>query len=234
MKAAPRRPPTTASTCGSTPSTPWSTPRLMRRSAGPRSSTTRASLPERPFPRTGGPLLRPSPGKRRIARQVLTRLRFSKREAEWIASLVDHHEDPMPMGEKALKRLLGQHGEAFVFTLFQLQEGGLVRQGPRGIPAPPAGFGGQPRPGPGYPGAGRLPHPGGPGPFRGGFESPGHPPGPEMGSLLRRLLDAVQEGGVSNQPPRWRSLLCACGGKRGIKSDGAARASLDGAACALM
>ena len=34
----------------------------------------------------------------------------------------------------------------------------------------------------------------------------GIPPGPEMGSLLRRILDAVQEGGVPNQAAALRNL----------------------------
>ena len=62
------------------------------------------------------------PESGRIARQLLTRLRFSNKERDWIAALVDHHEDAMPMGEAHLKGLLGRYGERFVFTLFQLQE----------------------------------------------------------------------------------------------------------------
>ena len=157
------------------------------------------------------------PESGRVARRVLTRLRFSKREAEWIASLVDHHEDPMPMGEKALKRLLGQHGEAFVFTLFQLQEADLSAKAPGVFQR-------------------RLPD------LEGSrararailergdcltlgdlalsgedLKALGIPPGPEMGSLLRRLLDAVQEGGVPNQAAALERLALCLWRKEGYK-----------------
>ena len=157
------------------------------------------------------------PESGRVARRVLTRLRFSKREAEWIASLVDHHEDAMPMGEKALKRLLGQHGEAFVFTLFQLQEADLSAKAPGVFQR-------------------RLPD------LEGSrararailergdcltlgdlalsgedLKALGIPPGPEMGSLLRRLLDAVQEGGVPNQAAALERLALCLWRKEGYK-----------------
>lgn len=70
------------------------------------------------------------PESGRIARQLLTRLRFSNKERDWIAALVDHHEDAMPMGEAHLKGLLGRYGERFVFTLFQLQEADMSAKAP--------------------------------------------------------------------------------------------------------
>ena len=45
----------------------------------------------------------------------------------------------------------------------------------------------------------------------------GIPPGPEMGSLLRRLLDAVQEGGVPNQAAALERLALCLWRKEGYK-----------------
>ena len=45
----------------------------------------------------------------------------------------------------------------------------------------------------------------------------GIPPGPEMGSLLRRLLDAVQEGGVPNQAAALERLALCLWREEGYK-----------------
>lgn len=142
----------------------------------------------------------------RLARQILTRLRFPKRQREWIAALVDHHEDPLPMSGKRLKKLLGQYGEAFLFTLFQVQEADMFAKAPGVFES-------------------RLPD----------LEQSrslaweildrgecltlgdlavsgrelaalGVPPGPEMGRLLGRLLEAVQGGEVPNEAAALKAL----------------------------
>ena len=140
------------------------------------------------------------PESGRIARQLLTRLRFSNKERDWIAALVDHHEDAMPMGEAHLKGLLGRYGERFVFTLFQLQEADMSAKAPGVF-------------------ARRLPDLeesralarailergdcltlGDMALTGEDLKALGVAPGPEMGKLLRRLLEAVQRGEAANTP----------------------------------
>ena len=70
------------------------------------------------------------PESGRIAREILERLRFSNRQRERIAFLVDHHEDAIPMKEKRLKELLGQYGEEAVFQLFDVMESDLSAKAP--------------------------------------------------------------------------------------------------------
>ena len=140
------------------------------------------------------------PESGRIARQLLTRLRFSNKERDWIAALVDHHEDAMPMGEAHLKGLLGRYGERFVFTLFQLQEADMSAKAPgvfeRRLPDLEESralarailergdcltLGDMALTGE-------------------DLKALGVAPGPEMGKLLRRLLEAVQRGEAANTP----------------------------------
>ena len=141
------------------------------------------------------------PESGRIARQLLTRLRFSNKERDWIAALVDHHEDAMPMGEVHLKGLLGRYGERFVFTLFQLQEADMSAKAP-GVFAPPARLGGEPRLGPRHFRAGRLPDAGGHGPHRGGLESFGGGPRPGDGQAAAPPAGGRPAGGGSQHPRR--------------------------------
>ncbi len=142
-----------------------------------------------------------------IARQVLSRLRFSKKEQEWISTLVDHHEDPMPMSVKRLKKLLGQYGEVFVTRLFQLQEADMSAKAPgifesrlpdleqsralaqeilaqgECLTLRDLALSGE------------------------DLKAMGMTPGPEMGKLLHRMLDLVLEGKVENTLPALK--LCA-------------------------
>ena len=146
------------------------------------------------------------PESGRIARKLLERLRFSNREREWISALVDHHEDPMPMSGKRLKKLLGEYGELFVTRLFQLQEAdmsakaqGIFQQRlpdlersrelareilARGecLTLKDLAFSGK------------------------DLQKLGMVPGPEMGRVLQRLLDAVLEERVENTRPALESL----------------------------
>lgn len=70
------------------------------------------------------------PESGRIARQVLSRLRFPNRELEEISTLVDHHEDRIPMEKVQLKKLLGKYGEKFVFQLLDLMEADMSAKAP--------------------------------------------------------------------------------------------------------
>lgn len=65
-----------------------------------------------------------------IARQVLARLRFPKKEQVWIGTLVDHHEAPLPMTEKQLKDFLGRYGAPFTFQLLALIEADMSAKAP--------------------------------------------------------------------------------------------------------
>lgn len=67
----------------------------------------------------------------RLAREALARLRFSNREAEAVAALVERHGEPLPLSEKRLKRLLGRLGEEGLFRLLGLMEGDVSAQAPR-------------------------------------------------------------------------------------------------------
>ena len=148
------------------------------------------------------------PESGRIAREILSRLRFSNREREWIAALVDHHEESMPMGERRVKRLLGQYGEKFLFTLFQLQEAdnfakapGIFqqrlplleesRQTARQVLARGDCLTLRDRAVSGK-----------------DLKAMGISPGPEMGKLLRRLFQAVEGGEVPNQREPLLALAC--------------------------
>ncbi|MGI6255031.1 MAG: CCA tRNA nucleotidyltransferase [Acutalibacter sp.] len=146
------------------------------------------------------------PESGRIARELLERLRFSKREQEWISALVDHHEDPIPMSAKRLKKLLGQYGEEFVTRLFQLQEADMSAKAPgifqsrlpdleqsralareilaRGecLTLGDLAFSGE------------------------DLKAMGMVPGPEMGKLLHQLLEAVLEGRVENDQPELEAM----------------------------
>lgn len=70
------------------------------------------------------------PESGRLAREILGRLRFANRQKEQIALLVDHHEDRLPMEEKHLKKLLGQYGEEEVTRLFELMEADMSAKAP--------------------------------------------------------------------------------------------------------
>lgn len=63
-----------------------------------------------------------------IARGLLLRLRFPRREMEEILELVVRHGEPLPISEKRLKRLLGQLGEGGLFRLLALIRGDLLAQ----------------------------------------------------------------------------------------------------------
>ena len=139
-----------------------------------------------------------------IARKLLARLRFSKKEQEWISALVDHHEEPMPMSVKRAKELLGQYGEEFVTRLFQLQEADMSAKAAgvaesrfpdleqsracareilaRGdcLTLRELALSGK------------------------DLQALGMAPGPEMGELLHRLLEMVLEGRVENTLPALR------------------------------
>lgn len=139
------------------------------------------------------------PESGRIARKVLSRLRFSNREIEWISTLVDHHEDGLPMKEKHLKKLLGQYGECFVFQLLDLMESDMSAKAPgvfqRRLPdleesrtlartilargdcltLQDMALDGE------------------------GLKALGVPSGPRMGELLHRLLESVWEETVPNR-----------------------------------
>lgn len=65
-----------------------------------------------------------------IAREILTRLRFSNRETEEILDLVRFHGEVHPVSEKRLKKLLGKLGEEQVFRLFALSRADLTAQAP--------------------------------------------------------------------------------------------------------
>lgn len=149
----------------------------------------------------------PESGK--IAREVLSRLRFSNKQREWVACLVDHHEEAMPMGERRMKKLLGKYGKRFLFTLFQLQEADNFAKSPgifeqrlplieqsralareilaRGdcLTLRDMAFSGE------------------------DLKAMGVTPGPLMGKVLRQLLQAVQEGQVANE----KGALGALAGK---------------------
>ncbi len=66
----------------------------------------------------------------RLTEQILSRLRFSKRETEAICALISHHGEPLPVSAKRLKRLLGELGEELLFSLFDLMGGDLSAQAP--------------------------------------------------------------------------------------------------------
>ena len=146
------------------------------------------------------------PESGRIARQVLSRLRFSNRQRDWVANLVDHHETAIPMKESALKKLLGTYGEKFVFTLFDLMEADMSAKAPgvfeRRLPdleksrqlaktilqrgdcltLRDMAFSGD------------------------DLKELGVPAGPELGNLLGRLFEAVQRGEVENRRPALEAL----------------------------
>ena len=139
------------------------------------------------------------PESGRIARQVLERLRFSNREREKIAALVDHHEDKLPLGEAHLKKLLGKRGEEFVFRLLDLMEADMSAKAPgvfeRRLPDVEKSrarareildrgdcltLGDMALSGK-------------------DLKAMGVPAGPEMGILLNRLLEALWRGEVPNE-----------------------------------
>ena len=146
------------------------------------------------------------PESGRIARQVLSRLRFSNRQRDWVANLVDHHEDAIPMKEPSLKKLLGAYGEKFVFTLFDLMEADMSAKAPgvfeRRLPdleksrqlakailqrgdcltLRDMAFSGD------------------------DLKALGVPAGPELGNLLGQLFEAVQRGQVENRRPALEAL----------------------------
>ena len=146
------------------------------------------------------------PESGRIARQVLSRLRFSNRQRDWVANLVDHHEDAIPMKEPSLKKLLGTYGEKFVFTLFDLMEADMSAKAPgvfeRRLPdleksrqlakailqrgdcltLRDMAFSGD------------------------DLKALGVPAGPELGNLLGQLFEAVQRGQVENRRPALEAL----------------------------
>ena len=114
----------------------------------------------------------------------------------------------MPMGERRVKRLLGQYGEKFLFTLFQLQEADNFAKAPgifqqrlplleesrqtarqvlaRGdcLTLRDMAVSGK------------------------DLKAMGISPGPEMGKLLRRLFQAVEGGEVPNQREPLLALAC--------------------------
>lgn len=65
-----------------------------------------------------------------IAREILTRLRFSNRETEEILDLIRFHGEVHPVSEKRLKKQLGKLGEEQVFRLFALSRADLTAQAP--------------------------------------------------------------------------------------------------------
>lgn len=146
------------------------------------------------------------PESGRIARQLLGRLRFPNRQRDRIAALVDHHEDALPMGELTLKKLLGRYGEEFLFQLFDVMEADMSGKAPwvwcqrlgdletsralareilrRGdcLTLGDMALSGE------------------------DLKALGVPPGPELGALLRRLLEAVQRGEAPNRRPELEAL----------------------------
>lgn len=119
------------------------------------------------------------------------------------------------MGEAHLKGLLGRYGERFVFTLFQLQEADMSAKAPGVF-------------------ARRLPDLeesralarailergdcltlGDMALTGEDLKALGVAPGPEMGKLLRRLLEAVQRGEAANTPAALGELA-RCLLKRGL------------------
>ena len=156
----------------------------------------------------------PESGK--IARQVLERLRFSNRQREEIAALVDHHEDKLPLGEAHLKKLLGQYGQQFVRRLLDLMEADMSAKAPgifqRRLPdveesrrrvreilargdcltlKDMALDGGD-------------------------LQAMGIPPGPRMGALLNRLLEAVWAGQVENDKEALKQFVLRLEGRRSL------------------
>ncbi len=148
------------------------------------------------------------PESGRIARQVLERLRFSNREREEIAALVDHHEDKLPLGEVHLKKLLGKRRKEFVFRLLDLMEADMSAKAPgvfeRRLPDVEESRAH----------AGEILARGdcltlGDMALNGeDLKKIGVPPGPEMGTLLNRLLEALWRGEVPNEKAALEKLAC--------------------------
>ena len=130
--------------------------------------------------------------------------------------MVDHHEDELPLGEAHLKKLLGQYGQQFVRRLLDLMEADMSAKAPgifqRRLPdveesrrrvreilargdcltlKDMALDGGD-------------------------LQAMGIPPGPRMGALLNRLLEAVWAGQVENDKEALKQFVLRLEGRRSL------------------
>ncbi len=147
----------------------------------------------------------PESGK--LTRTILTRLRFSNREIQWIGNLVDHHEDSLPMTDKALRKLLGTWGERFVFRLFELMEADMSAKAPGVFERRMPDVEESRRRTRAILERGDCLHVRDLALHGQDLKGLGIAPGPAMGQLLNRLFDAVQDGLVPNEKEALTQLV---------------------------
>lgn len=147
----------------------------------------------------------PESGK--LTRTILTRLQFSNREIQWIGNLVDHHEDSLPMTDKALRKLLGTWGERFVFRLFQLMEADMSAKAPGVFERRMPDVEESRRRARAILERGDCLHMRDLALHGQDLKGLGIAPGPAMGQLLNRLFDAVQDGLVPNEKEALTQLV---------------------------
>ena len=136
-----------------------------------------------------------------IARKLMERLCFSNQRKAAVSALVERHGEPLPMPEKRVKRLLAALGEEGFGRLLLLMRGDVLAQAPGlaqerlGLLAQAEALGG------------RLLRQGACLTLRdlavggGDLLALGLPQGPELGAVLRRLLDEVLAGELANERP---------------------------------